>query len=617
MPHVAIAWSALSIAFPKVPRAADSPAPSRIVRFHFTPTAGTQLAIWVETPDGKFLQTVRLTQSVTRRGIGNRPGAAQMNSGFRWPYGRREGVLPVWAHRRAAADGALQFPRVIFQDRASEGDASRTSDDSTPDSYFCLSFGQAPTADLRRQQALDAVTCASQFRSDKGRFIRATDVAAGYAEPAEVGGQGINRALGMTSLYPPRRDIESCVGSDGCLDTIDTTRYPAEAERVMPDIDAITMATPPGGAEPSIVFTIPDQWPSGDYVAWLEVNVEGDYNATFNDKTYPTPTEPSAKWDSWAVSSGYAYRGQPSVVYKVPFKVDEAAIGATTFKASAPVGYGDVDGFGDHGGDLHSMDAMISDDPQLAKGSGADRLAFDAARDYRVMVEVGGCDAASVPGRPLQVSAAPVEDVKNSHRWGRLHFVVPDSPGGIDYYDIRFSSSPVLEDDPAGFFKAPQAVMATNQSDALMMRGTASAGSVVEVDFGGMQPLTEYWVGIRAVKCNSFGPIAVAQLKTTRINFTQLSGCFIATAAFGSPLAPAIQPMRQLRDQLRRSSDMFATAADLYYQAGPAAAALVGRSELTRAIVRAFLTPVAEASGAITAMENNPQIPGPAKHNSL
>ena len=55
---------------------------------------------------GTFMSTVGLTQAVSVRGIGNRPGAIQMNSGYRWPYGRREGVLPIWAHRRAAAPGA-------------------------------------------------------------------------------------------------------------------------------------------------------------------------------------------------------------------------------------------------------------------------------------------------------------------------------------------------------------------------------------------------------------------------------------------------------------------------------------------------------------------------------
>jgi hypothetical protein len=99
-------------------------AQDRIVEVHFTPTARAQIAIWVETADGTFLRTLRLTEATARRGIGNRPGALQMNSGFHWPYGRREGVLPVWAHRRVAAQEP--FPRVIFQNRASEGYASRT-----------------------------------------------------------------------------------------------------------------------------------------------------------------------------------------------------------------------------------------------------------------------------------------------------------------------------------------------------------------------------------------------------------------------------------------------------------------------------------------------------------
>ncbi len=115
----------------------------RILTFRFRPTARAQLVLWIERNDGTFMGTLRLTEAVARRGIGNRPGATQMNSGFHWPYGRREGVLPVWAHRRAAAPNAEPFQRVIFQDRLSEGHASRTSNDQRRDEYFCLSFNTA------------------------------------------------------------------------------------------------------------------------------------------------------------------------------------------------------------------------------------------------------------------------------------------------------------------------------------------------------------------------------------------------------------------------------------------------------------------------------------------
>src|SRR5688500_4028380 len=81
----------------------------RVIDVEMYPTRRAQIAVWLERGDGTFVRTLGLTRAVAYRGIGNRPGASQMNSGFRWPYGRREGVLPVWAHRRARAPGAIQF----------------------------------------------------------------------------------------------------------------------------------------------------------------------------------------------------------------------------------------------------------------------------------------------------------------------------------------------------------------------------------------------------------------------------------------------------------------------------------------------------------------------------
>ncbi|MCZ7680715.1 MAG: hypothetical protein M5U28_18875 [Sandaracinaceae bacterium] len=58
---------------------------ARRVELHFTPTARAQIAIWIESEDGARFATVRLTEAVAYRGIGNRTGALQMNSGYRWP----------------------------------------------------------------------------------------------------------------------------------------------------------------------------------------------------------------------------------------------------------------------------------------------------------------------------------------------------------------------------------------------------------------------------------------------------------------------------------------------------------------------------------------------------
>ena len=371
-------------------------ADERAIIFSFTPTERAQLAIWIESADGMFRGTVGLTQAVSLHGIGNRPGATQMNSGYHWPYGRREGVLPIWAHRRLSAPGAVAFPRIIFQ-RRPEGYASRACEDSTRDTYFCLSF----SAEKAGRDKLDAVTCASVFNSDKGRIMTATDVANGYTEPAAIGGQQTDRPLERTSAYPPRRDFVSCAdastvnvcmgGSSSCQDHPDSATFQDVARSVMPDIDAVTMATPPADVPQTVMFSVPASWPDGEYVAYVEVNTEGDYNDIFNANVYKTPM--SSDWDSWAMSYGYPYRGQPSVVYGVPFTLGPEQ---GLYSAMTPVGFGSVDGTDADPGAMHAMDNTITDDPiwraGQRRGSPPPRVDVDLA--------AGGSRFAPSPDNP-------------------------------------------------------------------------------------------------------------------------------------------------------------------------------------------------------------------------
>ena len=403
----------------------------RAVVFHFSPTKHAQIAIWIEKPDGTFLATVGLTQAVSVRGIGNRPGATQMNSGYHWPYGRREGVLPILGEPPRGRAGRRAVPARHLPEPRPKVYASRSCDyDSTLDTYFCLAFsGDASRA------GLDATTCASPFMSDKGRILSVQDVKAGYAEPTLVGGQSVMRALPLVSLYPPRRDYVPCIADADpfcrngeirdCFDFSDVggyggvvTGYPgydatsgatpqkglgyAEAARAaMPDIDAVTMATPPADVAQAVMYSVPNDWPSGAYVAWLEINTEGDYNGVFNDVTFPTPRV--GPWDGWAMDTGYPYRGQPSVVFSVPFSL--AASGMAT--AVDPTGYGSVDGLGSDAAMMHAMDGSITDDPAANPGSGVDRLRFPPGASYRLQVEVRDeefCMTSRRPGYPASWS---------------------------------------------------------------------------------------------------------------------------------------------------------------------------------------------------------------------
>ncbi|HMI92890.1 MAG TPA: hypothetical protein VK509_16055, partial [Polyangiales bacterium] len=129
---IALALAALGMGAIGVERARAQDEPAAVLELRFTPAPHAQIAIWVEDANGRFIRTFGLTQAVAFRGIGNRPGASLMNSGYRWPYGRREGALPVWASRRAAEPGARKWKRVVFQSRI-EGLASRTAEDHSPD----------------------------------------------------------------------------------------------------------------------------------------------------------------------------------------------------------------------------------------------------------------------------------------------------------------------------------------------------------------------------------------------------------------------------------------------------------------------------------------------------
>jgi hypothetical protein len=589
MGRLTLAWcAALLVASPAAAQDAETP---RVVEIEYLPTARAQIAIWLERADGTYVRTLGLTQAVSVRGIGNRPGASQMNSGYLWPYGRREGVLPVWAHRRAGAPGAEQFRRVIFQDRTSEGWASRSSNDFSRDDYFCLSFRQEASS----RDALDAVTCPSVFNSDKGRYLTEEDVASGYAEPFQTApGEAEMRALDLHSLYPPRRDLERCDGP-GCYDHADVARFAEDARRVMPEIDAVTMATPPAMTRQMLAFTVPEDWEDGQYVAWIEVNTEGDYNEMWGPERFPTPVNPSGAWDSWAMTYGYPFRGQPSVVYRVPFTLSS---GADVQTVMDPWGYGSIDGRGD--GAVHEMDGTITNDPVGSPGSGADRL-HPTAEGWRVRVTVVGpeiCEENTPPEPVRDLRVTEYEERRDAHRYAHLSFVAPADDHGVTRYEVRVSTDPIV--DETSFERALPARAAMLESEALQVPVSAAPGGLVEVDFGGLTPQTTYYVAVRALdRCNAGSELTVTEHTTPEIEFTTVSPCFVATAAYGTPMAAEIGALRRFRDRHLRTNALGRAFVGLYETVGPHLADAIRDDETARSWTRRALRPLVSLARAL------------------
>jgi hypothetical protein len=664
-----------------------------VIEFRYTPVTRAQIAIWVEDASGKFMATVALSESVAFRGIGNRPGASQMNSGYRWPYGRREGVLPIWAHRRANAPGAKMFPRVIFQNRI-EGFASQTTSDQSADSYYCLQFDTK----LSTKDELDAVTCATKFNSDKGRYMTQADVDKQYGEPwQELDASGVavgsKRAMPLKSVYPPRMDTSKCAVEGACFDGNDVSRFADDARAVMPDIDAVSKATAPGDMLQKVLFSLPGNWAKGDYVAWIEVNVEGDYNEDqaapgarmmgWNSATYPTSLTPDESWDYYAKSYGYPYRGQPSLAYKIPFTL--GAVGESMGSADVPVGRSSWDFWAPDYGKLEPITFGATDAKHMSdqNGSGADRLRRDV-NGHRMLIttrvlsefpetaptttpgdepgtpttdptkdptqpsnpdggvsghagEEGGETAGSSEGSagesaPQAGSSGgskgstvgvvieetddtngeigPIEDLSlrphpnklRAFAWILMRFRAARSDNPLHEYEVRVATEPIVDD--ASFLRfgrpARNATDDTEGATALMLPTDVPAGKFIDVAVGDLVADTHYYVAVRATdELNRHGPISVAEINTPRRTFATVTACFVATAAYGTPMAAEITALRRFRDRYLSATAPGRALVEAYQTFGPRAARVIARHESLRGVVRALLTPVIAITRAL------------------
>jgi hypothetical protein len=637
-----------------------------VLAFKYTPAPRAQIAIWIEDGTGRFLSTVALTEAVGYRGIGNRPGSSDMNSGYRWPYGRREGVLPIWAHRRAAAPGAQQFPRVVFQNRI-EGLASRTAADHSLDSYYCLQFDAKKSA----LEELDAVSCATPFSSDKGRYLTEQDLMRGYGEPYEPQpGQGVLQPMPLKSLYPPRMDVARCTAA-GCYDHTDVEHFAEDARAVMPDIDTVTIATPAGNSAQSVLFTVPASWPAGDYHAYIEVNVEGDYGAAWSGQRFPTPMTPMGDRDSFSIEYGYPYRGQPSIAWQVSFKLGAGA--DLDVGVAEPAGRSSWDYWAASYGALEPITATSTDPNAISAdvpNSGTERLNLDAnGRRFSVQagkfattdtthtpdrptsepapapggatttagspatpVDAGVVMQAATSGRAAEPAAAaamsgtseprddqpetgeatparpgPVRDLGlskygqtlHAHKWVQLRMRAVDSTLPLHAYEVRVATEPMMDEQT--FIR--QGRQAKNASDAkegpsyLQLPTNVPAGDWIDATIGDLYEQTHYYLGVRARNVNNeAGPIAFAEFTTPKREFATVSPCFVATVAYGSPLAAEVGALRRLRDRYLLPLALGRGLVDVYYRYGAQLASWVRPHPTIRGALRSALTPLVALS---------------------
>ncbi len=521
----------------------------RLAQVQFTPEAGMQIAVWLEDAQGHFVDTLFVTRLTGTYGLGNRPGRPDLNTNYLWPYGHRDGVLPVWAHHRGVV-----YPRVVFRN-GRENDLSHPANQSSVEPYFCepMSFDQNPP---------DATTCATPYTgTDKGKL-----------------------STTLTSFYPPRNDITMLTGS------FDDPSVATFAD--LNDLDAVSRATPPGGSPFQVLAALAPSLPDGDYFVYVEVHHELDYNSTYNPSTMPPPAGISFS------EFGDPYRGQPSLVWKVPITLD-AGGGPMAFQSLAYAGYGDPDGVT---GDISPPDDTIDKvagtfvyDQDGAGGSrpphtyptwGEARLQLTSGADgmYRVRVAVSPSDDTVAPGAASDLAVDTIEG-----SLATLHFVSPGDDGATGTateYEIRYSvGAPLTADNFDTGMRIADGVL------------PGAAGSTVTFSVPNLLPKTRYWVGVRAKdECLTAGAPTIIDFSTDAAQGGQVDACFVATAAWGSLMQAQVGSLRRFRDRALRTQALGEIFVEAYYTFGPALAEIIEPSQTLRQMARTGLSPLVTAA---------------------
>lgn len=101
----------------------------------------------------------------------------------------------------------------------------------------------------------------------------------------------------------------------------------------------------------------------------------------------------------------------------------------------------------------------------------------------------------------------------------------------------------------------------------------------------------------KCVKCGKYVCSACAELKGDKIYCPdhKPGWCFVATAAYGSPLASQLDTLRGFRD-LKLIPNVFGRGlVGCYYRLSPPLAKVIVRSNRLRALVRFYLNPIVNA----------------------
>jgi hypothetical protein len=305
----------------------------------------------------------------------------------------------------------------------------------------------------------------------------------------------------------------------------------------------------------------PDQLPPGDYVAFIEASAESDFNDQHN---HDNLADEQSAWNF----EGHKFLGQPSIVWEVPFQWD----GTTTTVATTDTyaGYGDWDGAT---GTLHPPDGTITAD---TPGSGAGRLleTSEGGDNFRAKVTVGFAN----PTAPEPVQSLTLVPDQTSIT---VTFVVPTTGAPASRFAVRYrpGKTPITDAEFDSLNAGPNAA--------------GAPGDTVTAVITPLDRATDYVVAVRAIAaCGPASPSVWTGTQTLQPKFATLHGCFVATAAYGSPLEAHVASLRSFRDQHLLTNPAGRLATAIYYAFSPPLANAIAGNEALRTLARRALEPI-------------------------
>lgn len=146
----------------------------------------------------------------------------------------------------------------------------------------------------------------------------------------------------------------------------------------------------------------------------------------------------------------------------------------------------------------------------------------------------------------------------------------------------------------------PDGVTLVSTIPACAQNGTTLTCDVGTLSAGSSTTITINTTAEKVAALKNFASVRAAELDPdtsnnnaevkTRINCGK--ECFIATAAYGSPLAPQLQPLRAFRDRFLTPHPLGHWFVELYYRYSPPLAETLRRHDNLRAVVRMGLQPL-------------------------